>query len=105
MRFGPSRSQGRSRAQLTISASSLGGSKLTCDHIVRPCTIDSNSILLNTVPMDDSGTTDLAYIDVDFAQLHGLKFIPMQHPRALSVADGRTVSSGSVTHLLELLSP
>ena len=51
--------------------------------------------------MADCGAT-ASFIDSTFAQLHGLKFIPMQHPCDLTVADGRTVSSGAITHTVHI---
>ena len=47
--------------------------------------------------MADYGAT-ASFIDSLFAQLHGLKFSPLQHPQDLTVADGRSVSSGAITH-------
>ena len=47
--------------------------------------------------MVDCGAT-ASFINSLFAQLHGLKLIPMQHPRDLTVAVGRIISSGATTH-------
>ena len=51
--------------------------------------------------MADCGAT-ASFIDSLFAQLHGLKLIPMQHPRDLTVADGRIISSGAITHTVRI---
>ena len=47
--------------------------------------------------MADCGAT-ASFIDSLFAQLHGLKFSPLQHPQDLTVADGRFVFSRAITH-------
>ena len=47
--------------------------------------------------MVDCGAT-ASFVNSLFAHLHGLKFIPMQHPRDFTVADGRIISSGAITH-------
>ena len=51
--------------------------------------------------MADCGAT-ASFIDLSFAQLHGLKLIPMQYLCDLTVADGRTVSSGAITHTVRI---
>ena len=51
--------------------------------------------------MADCGAT-ASFIDFLFAQLHGLEFSPLQHPRDLTVGDGRTVSSGAITHTVSI---
>ena len=50
--------------------------------------------------MADCGAT-ASFIDYSFAQLHGLTSTPLQHPRDLTVADGRSVSSGAITHIVQ----
>ena len=83
--------------KLSISANALVATSTKCDHIVLPCTIASKETKFNTFAMADSGAT-ASFIDFLFAQLHGLKLIPMQHPRDLTVADGRIISLGAITH-------
>ena len=51
--------------------------------------------------MADCGAT-ASFIDSLFAQLHGLKLIPLQHPRDLTVADGKIISSGAITHTVRI---
>ena len=51
--------------------------------------------------MADCGAT-ASFIDFLLAQLHGLKFSPLQHPRDLTVANSRTVSSGAITHTVQI---
>ena len=51
--------------------------------------------------MADCGAT-ASFIDFSFAQLHGLKFTPLQHPCDLTVADGRLVSSRAITHIVQI---
>ena len=51
--------------------------------------------------MADCGATAL-FINSTFAQLQRLKFIPMQHLCDLTVADSRTVSSGTITHIVQI---
>ena len=69
------------------------------DHIVLPCTIVNNEILFNTIATADCGAT-ASFIDSLFAQLHGLKFTLLQHLCDLTVADGRLVSLGAITHIV-----
>ena len=66
-----------------------------------PCTIASKETEFNTFAMADCGAT-VSFIDSLFAQLHGLKLIPMQHPCDLTVADGRIISSGAITHTVRI---
>ena len=47
--------------------------------------------------MVDCGAT-ASFIDFLFAQLHRLKLSLLQHPQNLTVANGRTVSSGAITY-------
>ena len=51
--------------------------------------------------MADCGATT-SFIDSLFAHLHGLNFSLLQHPRDLTVADGRPVSSGTITHTVQI---
>ena len=86
---------------LLISANTLVAST-KCNHIVLPCTIASNETSsFNTFAMADCGATAL-FIDSLFAQLHGLKFSLLQHPQDLTVADGRSVSSRTITHTIQI---
>ena len=81
-----------------ISANALVASiKKQCDHIVLPCAVASKETLFNTFAMADCGATAL-FIDFFFAQLHGLKLSPLQHPQDFTVANGRTISSGAIAH-------
>ena len=50
--------------------------------------------------MNDIGASGQAFMDISFAQLHGYKFIRLQQPRSLVVADGRDVASGPITHFI-----
>ena len=47
--------------------------------------------------MVDCGAT-VSFIDLLFAQLHELNPILMHQPRNLTIADGRPVSSDTITH-------
>jgi hypothetical protein len=49
--------------------------------------------------MVDSGATGLAFIDQDFARLHGFLLTPLTPSVAVEVIDGRLISSGKITHL------
>ena len=66
-----------------------------------PCTIASKETSLNTFAIVDCGAT-ASFIDSLFAQLHGLKFSPLQHPQDLTVADGRILFSGAITHTVQI---
>ena len=75
---------------------------MKCNHIVLPCTIASKETSpFNTFAIADCGAT-ASFIDSSFAQLHGLKFSLLQYPRDLTVADGRTISSGAITHTVRI---
>ena len=43
-----------------------------------------------------------SFIDFSFAQLHGLTLLPLQHPRDLTIVDGRFVLSGAITHIVQI---
>ena len=87
--------------ELLISANALVATSTECDYIVLPCTIASKETKFNTFAMADCGAT-ASFIDSLFAHLHGLNFFSLQHPRDLTVADGRIVSSGSITHTVSV---
>ena len=95
-----SRSRGPTGLGLLISANALVAST-QYNHIVLPCTIASKETLFNTFAMADCGAT-ASFIDSLFTQLHGLKFISMQHPCDFTVADGRIISSGAITHIVRI---
>ena len=51
--------------------------------------------------MVDCGAT-ASFIDFLFAQLHRLKLIPMQHACDFTVADGKIIFSGAITHIVRI---
>ena len=52
--------------------------------------------------MIDCGATSRAFIDSSYAQFYDLVFIPLPCPRTITVVDGRTTSSGTITHIVRV---
>ena len=68
------------------------------EHMVVSCILSVNGQTIATHALIDSGATEIAFIDKDFARHHQLTLIPLQNPRSLEVIDGRPISSGDITH-------
>jgi predicted aspartyl protease len=71
------------------------------NHLVVTCTLSLNHKEISTYALIDCGATGYAFIDQDFANHHQLSRRPLKTPRALEVIDGRKISSGDITHMVE----
>lgn len=58
-----------------------------------------NNKFIQTHALIDTGCSGFAFIDETFANHHNFPFYPLNSPRTLQVIDGRTISSGIVTHV------
>lgn len=90
--------------ELLISANTLiASTKKQCNHIVLPCIIASKKTnLFNIIAMVDYGVT-ASFINFLSVQLHGLKFIPMQHLCDLIIADSRIIFSDVIMHTIRII--
>ena len=52
--------------------------------------------------MIDSGAIGRSFVDETFAQKHALAFHALEFPRAISVVNGRRISSGAVTYTVRV---
>ena len=61
----------------------------------------SDNSLVHSYALADSGGSATAFMDFKFAVAHRFHFIKLQRPIVLNVVDGRTISSGKITHYVE----
>ena len=67
--------------------------------MVVSCTLSYNEILINTHALIDTGATGYAFMDKDFVSTHNIPTLELKKQRTIELIDGRTISSGKVTHL------
>ena len=72
--------------------------ELEGNHLVVACKIN----LIPSHALIDCGATGYAFVDKDFATTHSLPPYPLKQHRAIEVIDGRTISSGDVTHMTKV---
>ena len=72
--------------------------ELEGNHLVVACKINS----ISSHAFIDCGATSYAFINKDFATTHSLPLYPLKQHRVIEVIDGRTISSGSVTHMTKV---
>jgi hypothetical protein len=71
-------------------------------HLVISCNIAFGDKTVASHALIDCGATGVAFVDEDFARHHQLPLTPLKHPRALEVIDGRPISSGDITHTVDV---
>jgi hypothetical protein len=71
------------------------------NHLVMTCTLSLNNKEIPTHALIDCRATGYTFIDQDFVDHHQLSPHPLRTPRALEVIDGRKISSGDITHMVE----
>jgi hypothetical protein len=71
------------------------------NHLVVTCTLSLNNKAIPTHALIDCGATGYVFIDQDFTDHHQLSPCPLKTPCALEVIDGRKISSGDITHMVE----
>ena len=67
--------------------------------MVVSCTLSYNETSIKTHALIDTGATGYAFMDKDFVSAHNIPTLELKKPRTIEVIDGRTISSGKVTHL------
>ena len=67
--------------------------------MVVSCTLSYNETSIKTHTIIDTGATGYAFMDKDFVSEHNIPTLELKKPRTIEVIDGRTISSGKVTHL------
>jgi predicted aspartyl protease len=72
------------------------------NHLIMMCTLSLNNKEIPTHSLIDCGATGYRFIDQDFADHHQLSPCPLKTPHALEVIDGRKISSGGITHMVEV---
>jgi len=63
------------------------------------CTIVDNHNEIRSHALIDSGATGYALIDEAFSEWYNFPLFGLKEPRPLRVIDGRSVSSGAITHI------
>jgi hypothetical protein len=71
------------------------------NHLIITCTLSLNNKEIPTHALIDCGAMGYTFIDQDFTDYHQLSPCPLKTPRALEVIDGRKISSGDITHIVE----
>jgi predicted aspartyl protease len=71
------------------------------NHLIVMCTLSLNTKEIPTHALIDCGATGYVFIDQYFADHHKLPLWPLKIPRAVEVIDGRKISSGDITHIVE----
>jgi hypothetical protein len=72
------------------------------NYLIVTCTLSLNNKELPTHALIDCGAMGYAFIDQDFTDRHQLSPYPLKTPHALEVIDGRKISSGDITHMVEV---
>jgi hypothetical protein len=71
------------------------------NHLVVTCTLSLNNKEIATHALIDCRAMGYVFIDQDFTDHHQLLPRPLKTPHALEVIDGRKISSGDITHMVE----
>jgi hypothetical protein len=71
------------------------------NYLVMMCTLSLNHKEIPTHALIDCGVTGYTFIDQDFTNHHQLSPYPLKIPCALEVINGRKISSGDITHMVE----
>jgi predicted aspartyl protease len=71
-------------------------------YLVVTCDLSFNHKKIPTYSLIDCGVTGYVFIDQTFATHHKLPLHPLTTPKVLEVIDRRKISSGDITHLMEI---
>ena len=72
-------------------------------HLVVHCILTVDNKSLQSYALVDSGATGFGFIDKTFVSHQCLSMKPLARPRLLEVVDGCPISSGTITHYVEVL--
>jgi hypothetical protein len=72
------------------------------NHLIVTYTLSLNNKEIPTYTLIDCGAIGYAFIDQDFANCHQLSPYPLKASCALEVIDGQKISSGNITHIVEV---
>ena len=89
-------------SSLLLQSPILEEEHLDGNHIIVTVTLNDNDIQIPTHALVDCGATGYAFIDEDFVCLHTLPMFKLKNPRNLEVIDGRSIESGTITHMTKL---
>ena len=70
--------------------------------MVVSCILADNNSSLSSYALVDSGATGFGFIDGNFVRHHQLHPLPLSLPRNLEVIDGRPITSGLITHYVDI---
>jgi hypothetical protein len=85
----------------TVKDAAIEEGSMDGNHRIMTCTLSLNNKEIPTHALIDYGATGYAFIDQDFADCHQLSPHPLKTPHTLEVIDGRKISSGDITHMVE----
>jgi len=72
-------------------------------HLVITCSLTIQDRVIQTHALIDCGATGIAFMDQDFARHHEVPLKELKEKRQVKVIDGRTIESGDITHLAEVI--
>ncbi|KAH0603992.1 uncharacterized protein H6S33_007023 [Morchella sextelata] len=73
------------------------------NQLVVTCSISQNkNSFIPTYALIDTGASGYAFIDESFARHNNLTMTPLKIPRHVDVIDGRPITSGKITHIVDV---
>jgi hypothetical protein len=75
---------------------------LDSKYLIVTCDLSFNHKKITTHALMDCRATGYAFVDKAFTMHHELPLCPLTTPRVLEVIDGQKISSGDITHLMEV---
>jgi hypothetical protein len=85
----------------TVKDAAIKEGSMDGNYLVIMCTLSLNNKEIPTHALIDYGATGYAFIDQDFADYDQLSPCLLKTPHTLEVIDGRKISSGDITHIVE----
>ena len=71
------------------------------NHLIINCTLSCETPI-ETPALIDCGASGFAFIDEEYARQQNFPMYQLRVPRALEVIDGRSISSGDITHIVKI---
>ena len=71
------------------------------NHLIIKCTLSSETPI-ETPALVDCGASGFAFVDEEYARQQNFPMYQLRVPRALEVIDGRSISSGDITHIVKI---
>jgi hypothetical protein len=85
-----------------LSTVALTEEEMEGKHLVVSCILAMDNTSLHSYALVDSGATGYGFIDENFVCHHHLPTMPLALPRILEVIYGWPISSGTITHYVDI---